>query len=217
MKRQTKMKKIFLSVIILLSALTVYGQRDPEAMKILSDFSKKATSASSVSITFNIVNNDTKDGSITTLQGSVVIKGDNYRLILPDNSVWSDGKTIWSYLPDVNEVTIANQDKEDKSFMSKPSLLFSLYQEGYKVRLLEQTKDTWTIDLYPEDINQNFLRIRMKIGKSLYDLKSAEYKTKDGVIITLNAEKYDLTFKPGSDFFIFNPTSYKGVEIIDMK
>lgn len=211
------MKKLSFSVIIFLACIAAQGQKDPAAMKILSDFSKKASSASSVSITFSLVNNDSKDGSTTTAEGSAVIKGDSYKLMLPDNNVWSDGKTTWSYLPDVNEVTITVPDKNDKSFLSKPSLLFDIYREGYKVRLLEETKDTWIIDLYPEDINQNLIHIRLKIGKSLYDLKSAEYKTKDGITVTLNTEKYDLTFRPGAGFFVFNPSSFKDVEIIDMR
>ncbi len=92
-----------------------------------------------------------------------------------------------------------------------------MYNEGYKVRLLEETSNDWIIDLYPEDISENLIRIRLKIGKSLYDLKSAEYKTKDGISITLNTVKYDLTFKPHTADFVFNPASYKGVEIIDMR
>ena len=57
---------------------------------------------------------------------------------MDDNIIWADGKAVWNYLPDVNEVTITEPDPADGSFVSKPSLLFSMYEEGYKVRLLEQ-------------------------------------------------------------------------------
>jgi hypothetical protein len=92
-----------------------------------------------------------------------------------------------------------------------------MYEEGYKIRLIEQTSDEWVIDLYPEEITSDLIRIRLKIGKTRYDLNGAEYKTKDGVTMTLIADKYDLTFKPDTDFFTFNPADYKGVDVIDMR
>lgn len=210
---------IILSLLALTFTLTLPlpAQKDPEAVKVLTDFSRKASSAPSVKIGFTLVTDDIQEGTTETISGSAVISGDKYVLDMPDNKVWSDGKTVWSYLPDVNEVTITEPDPEDKSFASKPSLLFSLYKEGYKIRLLEQTAREWVIDLYPEDINVSTIHIRLKIGKSDLDLKSAEYRTKDGITVTLKTDKYDLSFRPGSGYFTFDPAGYKGVDIIDMR
>ncbi len=221
MNRLSEMKSKSLILALALSAvtsgLTLSAQKDPEAVRVLSEFSKKATSAPSVKIDFTVETNDTREGDITTTSGSAVIAGDSYRVTMEDNIIRSDGKTVWNYMPDVNEVTITEPDPDDGSFMAKPSLLFSMYEKGYKVRLLEQNAREWVIDLYPEDINVSLVRIRLRIGKSLYDLKEAEYRTKDGISVTLTADKYDLTFRPGPGYFAFNPTDYKGVEVIDMR
>jgi len=96
-------------------------------------------------------------------------------------------------------------------------LLFSMHEKGYKVRLLEQNASEWIIDLYPEDIRTNLVRIRMAIGKTLYDLRSAEYRTKDGTTVTLTTTRYDLSFRPTAGYFSFNASDYKGVEVIDMR
>jgi outer membrane lipoprotein carrier protein len=209
--------RILTLISALLLSFALYAQQDPAAMTVLSDFSKKAKQAPSVSIAFRLISTDSKDNSADTIPGSVVIAGDKYKLSLPDNTVWSDGKTSWSYLKDVDEVTITTPDPEEKAFTSKPSLLFSLYKEGYKVKLIEESSKSWTIDLYPETLDNNLIRIRLKIGKSTYDLKSAEYKTKDGILVTLLPDKYDLTTKPDQNFFVFDSSKYKGVEIIDMR
>jgi len=214
MKRPSEMKKHASILILSFLALALAAQKDPEAIRILSEFSKKAASAPSVSIDFT---SDSRDGTVNTMDGSVIIAGDKYKLSMPDNSVWADGKNAWSYLPDVNEVTITATDPDDDSFMSRPSMLFNLYQEGYKVRLLEQTPKEWIIDLYPEDLTLNLVRIRLKIAKTTYNLRSAEYVTKDGITVTLNAGRYDLTFRPAADYFTFNPADYKGVDVIDMR
>jgi outer membrane lipoprotein carrier protein len=207
------------TVILLLSliTLTLSAQKDPEALQVLSDFSSKATAAPSVTIDFKLITNDTKAGDVTTMSGSAIISGDKYRLVLDDNNIWTDGSNVWNFLPDVNEVTITETDPDDDSFITRPSLLFTMYEEGYKIRMVEQTANEWVIDLYPEDIASDLIRIRLKIGKTLYDLIGAEYKTKDGVTITLTVDKYDLTFKPAGDFFTFKPADYKDVDIIDMR
>jgi hypothetical protein len=101
--------------------------------------------------------------------------------------------------------------------MTKPSLLFTMYEEGYKVRLVEQTVTEWIVDLYPEKIDNNLVRIRLRIGKTGYILKSAEYRTKDGITVTLTADSYDLSFHPPAGYFTFDPADHKGVDIIDMR
>ena len=207
------------TVILLLSllTLTLSAQKDPEALQVLSDFSRKATEAPSVSIEFRLITNDSKESDVTTMSGSAIISGDKYKLELDDYNIWTDGSIVWNYLPDANEVTITETDPDDESFITRPSLLFTLYEEGYKIRLVEQTTNEWVIDLYPEDIASDLIRIRLKIGKAQYDLNGAEYKTKDGITMTLIADKYDLTFKPAADFFTFNPTDHKGIDVIDMR
>lgn len=217
MKKPFEMKRHSLLSLFCLLSLSMTAQQDPEAMKVLSEFSRKATSAPSISITFDLETNNSREGDITTMEGSVILTGDNYLLTLPENRIWTDGTTVWSYLPDVNEVTITEADPYDDSFISKPSMIFSLYKKGHKVRMVEQTPKEWIIDLYPDDISEDMIRMRLKIGKQAYDLKSAEYKTKEGITVTLNTRKYDLTFKPGTDFFRFNPADHKGIEIIDMR
>ena len=74
---------LFLSLFAL--TLTLFAQKDPEAMKVLSEFSKKATSAPSVTIEFTLVTNNAQEGDVTTLTGSAIISGDKYQLKLPDN------------------------------------------------------------------------------------------------------------------------------------
>lgn len=211
------MKKKSLIFLLSLVTLMLSAQKDPEAVKVLAEFSRISSSAPSVTIDFTVDANDTKEGDLTSLTGSAVISADSYRVTLEENIIWSDGKAVWNYLTDVNEVTITEPDPDDESFMAKPSLLFSMYEKGYKVRMLEQNATEWVIDLYPEDLNVNLVRIRLKIGKSLYDLRSAEYKTKDGMTVTLKAEKYNLTFRPPAGYFTFNSADYKGVDVIDMR
>jgi outer membrane lipoprotein-sorting protein len=206
-----------LFIFILLFSLKGFSQSDQEALKILDRFAGNALNAPSVSMKFKLFTINQTDMTKDTLEGSVILNKDKYKLNLPNNIVWFNGETSWSYLAAENEVTITKPDKKDNSFQNRPSLIFSMYKKGYKNRLIEEKSDTYIIDLYPEDIKSELLRVRLNIGKSQLNLISLEYKRKDGVVSTLLVLEYDLRQKPSNDIFVFQTDKYKDVEIIDMR
>jgi len=193
------------------------GQNDPAAINILDKFSDNALKAPSISMNFKLINSNQQENTIDTLKGSVILNKDKYKLDLPDNIVWFNGETSWSYLPAEKEVTITKANKKDNSFQSRPSLIFSMYKKGYKSHLIEEKTDSYIIDLYPEDIKSELLRVRLTLGKTLLDLITLEYKRKDGVVMTLNVTEYNLKVKPEPGMFVFQPEKFKGVEVIDMR
>jgi outer membrane lipoprotein carrier protein len=201
----------------LLLTFNAIGQNDQEAVKILDKFSANALGAPSVSMKFQLVTTDQMENTNDTLTGSIILSKDKYQLNMTDNIVWFNGETSWSYLPAEKEVTITKADKEDNSFQNRPSAIFSMYKSGYKSRLIEERSDSYIIDLYPEDIKSDLLRVRLSIGKSLLNIKSLEYKKRDGIVITLNVLEYNLKLKPDPDTFIFQTGKFKGVEVIDMR
>ena len=195
----------------------IMGQNDQEAIRILDKFSDNAQKAPSVSIKFDLVTKNLTDNKIDTLIGSVILSKDKYKLTLPDNIVWFNGETSWSYLPVEQEVTITKANKKDNSFQSRPSMIYTMYKKDYKSRLIEDRADSYIIDLYPEDLKSDLMRVRLSIGKTLLNLISLEYKRKDGVVSTLYVVEYDLKQKPSSDTFVFQTDKYKGAEVIDMR
>jgi outer membrane lipoprotein carrier protein len=211
------MRTISLILFALLLSYNAKGQNDEEALKILDKFSENAMKAPSVSMKFILITSNLTENKNDTLKGSVVISKDKYKLELPNNTVWFDGETSWSYLPAEKEVTITKAYKKDNSFQSRPSLIFSMYKKGYKSRLIEEKSDSYIIDLYPEDIKGELLRVRLDIGKSLSNLISLEYKRKNGIVNTLWVNEYNLKLKPGADTFVYQPGKLKDVEVIDMR
>jgi len=212
------MKRIIpLISFLLLQTIIIFGQSDQEAVKILDRFSSKALGAPALFMKFKLINADLKDNKKDTTSGSILLSRDKYRLDLGNNIVWSNGEISWSYLLAEKEVTINKVDRKDKSFQSRPSEVFTMYKKGYRNRLVEERPETYIIDLYPEDINSELQRVRLTIGRNLLNLKTAEYKRKDGIVITLILTQYDLSQKPDPDGYTFKPEKYKGVEIIDMR
>jgi outer membrane lipoprotein-sorting protein len=204
---------------IICSALTtiLLGQNDPQAVKVLDKFSSVALSAPSVSLKFKLITVDLAEQKNDTVDGSLIMSKDQYRLEMPDNITWFNGSVSWNYLIREKEVTITKPGKKDDSFMSRPSSIFTLYKKGYKTRLIEENVKSYIVDLYPEDIKSDLIRIRMAVEKTNADLIGAEYKRKDGIVIYLVVNDYNLKTKPVATDFTFDPKKYKDAEINDMR
>ena len=214
------MTRVYVTILFLIAVLAgvpVIAQNDPAAIKILDRFAETARAASSISMKFDAVTVDQMEGLTDTVTGNIIMSGDKYRLELIDNIVWFNGKTSWSYLPAENEVTITEPESDDDSFMARPSSIFSLYKQGYKSRLLEENTSNYIIDLYPEDIKSDMIRIRLTLSKPALNIKAVEYKNKNGLTITLYVIDYSLNEKTDTSYFTFQASRYKGVEIIDMR
>lgn len=211
------MKLFIINFLIILLPLTIYGQNDQEAIRILDRFAEVSQAAPSVSMKFQLTTADLMENSHDTIDGSVIMKGDKYYLDLKDNIIWFNGETVWNLLPAEKEVTITTPDGSDESFISKPSTIFSLYKKGFKNRLVEEKSGSWLIDLYPEDLKSDLVRIRLLIGKPSFNLLSLEYKKKDGLVANLQVREFDLKQKGDPSLFSFNPGKYKDVEIIDLR
>ena len=210
-----KITTLFLTLYLAINIAS--AQNDPQAIKILDRFSAKATGAPSVSMKFLLTTTDQLEDTEDTIEGSVIISKNSYKLDLPDNIIWYNGETSWSYLPAEQEVTITSPDKNDDSFQTRPSSIFTMYKKGYKCRLIEEKADLYIVDLYPEDIKNELIRVRLSISKPSLDLKSFEYKRRDGITIDIGIREYNLVTNTGPQTFIFSPELHKGVEVIDMR
>ncbi|MBA4321937.1 MAG: hypothetical protein C0408_03895 [Odoribacter sp.] len=211
------MKYLFSLVFLSILICNMHGQSDPQAIKILDKFSAAALAAPSVSMKFHLITIDQAEKINDTIAGAILMAKDQFKLDLPDNITWFNGAATWNYLKAEKEVTITKPDKKDDSFLSRPSAIFSLYKKGYKTKLIEENTISTIIDLYPEDIKSDLVRIRLAIGNTGSELVGAEYKRKDGIIIYLIVKEYNLKTKPDPSTFSFNPQYFKGVEIIDMR
>ncbi|MCD4770704.1 MAG: outer membrane lipoprotein carrier protein LolA [Bacteroidales bacterium] len=207
--------RLILFYLILISG-TLYAQKDPVAKSILDKFSEKALTAPSVLLDFTLVITDDINKTTNESEGILVIKESMYKLDLPENIIWFNGTTTFTYAPEVEEVTITEPDPDAEEFLTSPELLFTLYRNDYKYRLVDESTNGFVIDLYPENLITEFSRIRLHIAKN-YVLTAAEYKRKDGITIMISVNDYNLTKKYNESFFNFDPGKYKNAEIIDMR
>ncbi len=215
------MKKVLHLTIVLLSCQLVFAQQNPEAKKILDALSEKTKSHKVIEADFKVTFTNIKENIQNTSEGKIIIKGDKYRLKFIGTESFYDGKTLWSYLPDVNEVNITEPAPDDEDIFNNPKRLFTIYENDYKYQLIENLtkdgKDYSLVDLYPIDLEEEYTRIRLQINTSDYYLASATIFGKDGSTYTIAIVKYKTNSNFDDSYFTFNESQYPKVEIIDMR
>lgn len=213
------MKKITLFMMIWLVGFASFAQHDPQAKEILDAMSAKYRKipAYSADITSSLINE--VDGINEEFGGKITVKGDMYKLEMEDQVVINNGATVWTYLPDANEVNIDtyNPDEDEIS----PSKIYDAYKKGYKYLYVGDETLNGTsvavIDLIPDDRDAQFFKIKLFIAKNDKSLKNWVMFDKSGnqYKYTIRNFKSDLNLKDSE--FSFDATKYPGVEVIDLR
>lgn len=198
----------------------VQAQQDEKAGDIIDKFSEFTTSGSAVSVDFTITMTSLKDDISEEYDGNLILRGNNYKLNIMETETWFDGNSMYTYMPDIEEVMISDP-VEDGGIMSNPTQLFSIYHEEFNYRLLgEITRNgrrLYEIDLHPVDRDHNFHTVKLFINKDDYFMNSAVIAGKDGNRYTVMVTDYDDSIEVSDSYFTFDESDYPGVEVIDMR
>ncbi len=194
--------------------------QDEKARKILDELSEQTMSAPSVSIDFTITMTSLRDEISEEFEGKVTMKGEKYRLVIMGTESWFDGSSIFTYMPDINEVIISDPD-EDGGLLSNPTRLFTMYHEEFKYKLAGETtlagKRLYEVDLHPLDLDHTFHTVKLYIERSNNFLHSAVIAGKDGNRYTFTVNTFNNTNQVPDSYFVFNESNYPGIEVIDMR
>src|SRR6187402_295966 len=145
------MKNAILALFSMFLVVTVSAQYDPKALEILDAMSKKYKSipAFEANISYTLTNDVEKINE--EFKGKITVKGDKFRMVLPEQEVINNGATIWTYLPEAKEVNIDNYDPTSEDI--NPSKIYEIYKKGYKYLYLQDKTDGGVmceeIDLVP--------------------------------------------------------------------
>jgi outer membrane lipoprotein carrier protein len=213
------MKNAILSFCTLVLAFSVSAQYDPKALQILEEMSKKYRSipAFEANISQTLINDVEKISE--EFKGKITVKGDKFRLVLPEQEVINNGSTIWTYLPEAREVNIDNYDPNSEDV--NPSKIYEIYKKGFKYLYLGDKTEGGVaveeIDLVPEKKDAQFFKIKMFINKKDKSIYSWTMFDKGGNKFRYTISKFNPNIKVDDSYFSFDPKKYPGVEVIDLR
>ena len=213
------MKKLFFLILFSSFKAGLFAQYDPKALEILEAMAKKYRVIPSFEANFSYSLTNDVDKVHDEFKGKMTVKGEKYKLTLPEQEVVNNGTTLWTYLPDAKEVNIDNVDPNSDDL--NPSKFYEIYKKGYKYLYLEDKSEGGVlcevVDLVPEKKDAQYFKVRMNIVKKDKSIQSWVMFDKAG-----NRYKYLITkFNPGvkveDSFFTFDVKKYPGVEVIDLR
>jgi outer membrane lipoprotein-sorting protein len=215
------MKKIIGLFLLIFLLGQLSAQQDPKAKKVLDDLANKTRTYTSMKAEFTIGLENMRDNVKEEFAGSILMKGDKYRLSAMGSETIFDGNTIYTYLEEVGEVYISSPEESENSILSDPSKLFTIYQDDFKYRYIadvnEGGKRLSEIDLYPNDLKQQFSRIKLFVDKDKLQVHSAMVYGKDGNTYVFVIKSFQTNLNIRDTEFIFDKDEYPGVEVIDMR
>ncbi len=213
--------KQFVAILAIFFSTFAMAQNDAKAEKILDSMAQKFQKYSGMEVEFALTMENLQEDIKERSKGKAWAKGNKYKIDLMGVETYFDGKTVWSFIKEADEVNISEPNENDPNSFN-PSKLFSSYKEGYKIRykreVFQNNRALHIINLYPKDIKgSEFSMIVLKIDKDKNQPYKIIRKGKDGNNYTVTLFK--VTPKEGlkDALFTFNPKEHPDVELIDLR
>lgn len=217
------MKKLLLMFVNVMIAAITIAQTDPGAKKILNEVSKKYDSYKTIRSEFELTVTDANKKSYTNSGNMYFNKPKKqYAIIMQDQEIISDGKSIWNITKDIKEVQITDAEHDDNTI--GPNNLFSFYKTGYKYvgmpddRITKngKTESLRVIELTPLDTKTNYFKIKLRINKNnhIHDVTIFD-KSSNRFTYTINTLYVGQKFPEST--FTFAKDKYKNYELVDLR
>ena len=203
-------KNIIACLLLLFAAQAVRAQNNADAIiRVLVDQIK---SHKNVEMAFSYQIGSDKNLS-ESLKGHAWLQGEAYKTEMADQQTISDGKTIWLYLIDDEEVMVSNANEGTDN---TPLKLLTSLNNSYVATLTNiDAQGVATIEL--ANPKGQYKRVTLKINAKKTELKSADIYMEDGSKVSITVEEMKYDQKLDDSFFTFDAKKHPKVDVIDMR
>lgn len=192
---------------------------DQNAVKLLKSVSQKYSAYKTMQMDVSLTIENLESKSKETKSGKVSGKGNMFKAEMGNQLIMSDGKTLWTYLKDVNEVQIS--DFEQGQGIMSPNDIFKIAEKDYLVymgeKVTESGKSLQIIELTPKNKSLSFSKIKMYIDPTDNTVKKGVVYDKNAIHYTYMISNFKSNIDMPDSNFKFDKTKYPGVEVIDLR
>lgn len=219
--------KRLLPVLVLLFTYTLLqaqnkelGKNDPEAKKILDAVSTKFKSYKAVQASFTVQSENAAGKSIGSKSGTVVMKGNKYKISVTGQDIYCDGISVSTYDKSSNEITITKVDPSANT-ITPQKLFTNFYDQDFLYKLngdkIEGGKKLKEIELTPTDKGKPFFKVLLYIDAVANTIIKTKLFEKAGNKFTYAVKSINGTAKVADNQFGIDVKKYPGVEIVDLR
>ena len=211
-------KKIFFIALFFVSC-TLLAQNSPNKDSVIIEkTTQKYNTLASFSMEYSFKVDDPAI-KFPTYKGMLLVQKEKYYLLVDDQIIGNDGKMLWNYQKNANEVSFF--EAHDDSFsMFNPMIMLNNWNKDYKAKFIRketsQKNMNLLMDLTPVKPYQ-FYKIRLFIDENTYYVQKIVMYDMDNTTTTYTITKFIPNAWIPEDKFTFNKSDYPGVQVNDMR
>ena len=217
MKSSIKSLTVF-TLLISLVSLPLIGQ-DATANRILNNVSRTYQTYKSIKAGFTINIKNTQNNSTIKQVGTLYLKGKKFRINLTDQEIYCDGKTMWTYFKEENEVQITKYDPNAQEI--NPSEIFTIHQKGFNYKYTGEAiisgKTIQKIEMTPIDKTKPYFKVKLNIEKATNKITNMSVFNKNGIRSNYAITSFKSNLPISDGFFKFDSKTKPGVIEIDLR
>jgi outer membrane lipoprotein-sorting protein len=201
---------------VLLFSITgpTLAQKDKRAEIILDAMSARYKALTSYQAAFSY----TADRQ--AYKGDITVKGKMFRLKTAGQEVFTDGKTMSTYVKEANEVNVQDYDASATGDFN-PTKIYSMYKKGFNYTYLREQKTAGrvldVIELKPEKKNTQIANVQISVDRGDKSVRSWQITDKTGKRTQYTISKFTPNPTLADAYFAFDKSKYPGVEVVDLR
>ena len=208
------MKKITVILnFIFFNSLLLFSQEDKVALELLNSMSDNYKKMKGFTSSFTYSMKNLTEDITDSFSGKISVKDDKYVLLIEGQKIINDSKIVWTYLEDLNEVTISEFDPSEQDISINN--VFEVYKEGYKHKFINKINGINTVEIYPDDESKSYFKISFEIFEN-DQLSSFTVFDKSNSIYIYTIDDF-LEEELDNSLFSFVIENYPDIEVIDFR
>lgn len=209
-----------IKILFTLFFATVFAAGAQNARSILDNANKAYNNAEGITASFTINTEDVREKITYSQDGKAFLKGNKFKIDVPDGISWFDGTTQWVYVKGNEEVNVSNPTGEELAGVS-PAVLLNIYKIGFKLEYKGETRENgktvYVVDMIPESPKSEYSKMSINIDKTTNLFTSIRLFGKNKINNHLIIRNLQTKSNLPAATFVFDKKEYPKVEIIDLR
>lgn len=202
-----KIQRNILFALAFMLSVNAFSQSSADAKKVLDKAAAVVGRRGGAAANFSITG-----GEVGRTSGSIIIKGNKFKAITPETTIWFDGKTQWAYMKSTNEVNVSTPS-EAKRLSMNPYAFITMYKNGYHMSM-KTTAAVYIVHLQAIHPARSMQEFYVTISKTFYPQQIKMLQGKKWV--TINISSFRAASHPNS-YFRFRHSDAPSAEVVDLR
>ena len=202
-----KIQRNILFALAFILSVNAFSQSSADAKKVLDKAAAVVGQRGGAAANFSITG-----GEVGRTSGSIIIKGNKFKAITPETTIWFDGKTQWAYMKSTKEVNVSTPS-EAKRLSMNPYAFITMYKNGYHMSM-KATAAAYIVHLQAIHPARSMQEFYVTISKTFYPQQIKMLQGKKWV--TINISSFRAASHPNS-YFRFRHSDAPSAEVVDLR